>query len=154
MRHREEEFIGGYEDEHLANARPSDAMREAFEEKFGHMSNEDEYGYQHLWQMFCTGYQAAIAHERRLADELVDVRLLNDAITLITKSLAAMLTDTTFASPYIEDHRPRVPRWVMTHFRHDHDRRIQYVNDIRQRLDWIRNATAKVRAKHQASRGM
>jgi hypothetical protein len=82
---------------------------------------------------------------RELVNESIDIRLLNDAITLITKSLAGMLTDSSFASPFIEDHRPRTPSWVMTHFRHDYDRRVQYVNDIKQRLDWIRNATEKAR---------
>ena len=81
----------------------------------------------------------------------VDVRLLDDAITLITKSLAGMLTDTSFASPYVEDHRPRTPSWVMTHFIRDRDRRVQYVNDIKQRLDWIRNATEKARVNHIAA---
>ena len=89
--------------------------------------------------------RAALQAPRSDTSAKVDVRLLNDAIALITKSLAAMLTDTSFASPYVEDHRPRVPSWVMTHFRHDHDRRVEYVNDIKQRLDWIRNATEKVR---------
>jgi len=88
---------------------------------------------------------SAVELVRELVEASVDIRLLNDAVTLITKSLAAMLTDPSFASPHIEDHRPRVPRWVMEHFRHDYTRRIQYVNDIKQRLDWIRNATEKAR---------
>lgn len=76
-----------------------------------------------------------------------NVRLFNDAMTLITKSLAGMLTDNSFASPYPEDHRPTTPRWVIAKFAHDHDRRVAYVNDIKHRLDWIRNATESVRIR-------
>lgn len=105
--------------------------------------------------IFAMTYESA-AQQADAWQPIVDVRLLNDAITLITKSLAAMLTDSSFASPYAEDHRPSTPRWVIRKFAHDCKRRTEYVNDIKQRLDWIRNATAKVRelpTPPQATRG-
>lgn len=130
----------------------SEMEREAFEKWAGkHFSlkrrseNPRRYHFSEVEAAYGAWQAARTLPPSDREGKLVDVRLLNDAITLITKSLAGMLTDASFASPYVEDHRPRTPSWVMTHFRHDHDRRIEYVNDIRQRLDWIRNATAKVR---------
>jgi len=92
-------------------------------------------------------YQAAAQQYQ----PLVDVRLLNDAIALITKSLASLLTDSNFSSPYVEDHRPSTPKWVIARFAADYDRRVAYVNDIKQSLDWIRNATEKVRSQALAT---
>lgn len=87
--------------------------------------------------------RAALASNQPVA---VDVPLLKDAITLMTKSLAGLLTDKNFASYYAEDHRKSTPRWVLAKFAHDDQLRIAYVNDINQYLNWIRNATEKVRA--------
>lgn len=118
--------------------------REAFEAfYFEHWSHGETTPIQHAHKEGCW-----LAWQTRasLGKREVDVRLLDDAITLITKSLAGMLTDTSFASPYIEDHRPRTPSWVMNHFIHDHDRRVQYVNDIKQSLDWKREFMKKFRA--------
>jgi len=127
----------------------TDEMREAFDKNNGAQLFAENDLRENMFALFKQGYQAAEARYlpaiEKLVDEAVDVMLLNDAIMLITKSLAGMLTDTSFASPYAEDHRATTPRWVIAKFAHDYDRRVQYVNDIKQRLDWVRNATEKAR---------
>lgn len=85
----------------------------------------------------------------QLSEDFINVPLLNDAITLITKSLAEMLRGERFASPFAEDHRSTAPKWVIAMFAHDAELRTAYVNDINQYLNWIRNATEKARNQYR-----
>lgn len=84
----------------------------------------------------------------------VDLRLIDDAITKMTKAAANLVNGEGFSSSYPEDHRSTTPKWVINQFGLDNARRCDLGREIAQGINWVRNATAKLReSKRNESKG-
>ena len=77
--------------------------------------------------------------------ESVDLCLIDDAITKITKAAANLVNGEGFTSSFEEDHRKTTPRWVLDCFKQDDAKRVWLGQEIAQGINWVRNATCKLR---------
>lgn len=77
--------------------------------------------------------------------EVVDLALIDNAITKLTKAAANLVNGEGFSSSYAEDHRPTTPKWVIDCFVRDDAKRANLGQEVAQGIGWIRNATAKLR---------
>ena len=91
-------------------------------------------------------FKKAIAIVRaNSGDGVVDLPLVNDAITKLIKVAAICARGEGFTSPYEEDHTRKAPKWLMRQIHKDRERLCWVASEIKQGADWVRNATAKLR---------
>ena len=79
----------------------------------------------------------------------LDVLLVQDAITKITKAAANLVNGEGFTSSFAEDHRKTTPRWVIDSFIRDEAKRTYLGNDIAQALNWLRAALAEYKQRNE-----
>ncbi len=75
----------------------------------------------------------------------VDLRLVDDAITKLTKAAANLVNGQGFTSCHSEDHNRHAPRWLLKLIGSDDQKRIDLGQDVAQATNWVRNATSKLR---------
>lgn len=80
----------------------------------------------------------------------IDMDLMRDAITKITKAAANLLTGDGFSSTYAEDHPKAMPKWCLRLLDSDEKKRILLARDIAQGLEWIRAARTAPQSKETA----